>query len=153
MAIYFLDSSAIVKRYIAETGSAWLASLIHPVAGHQLHVARISAVEVLAAITRRVRVGSMSAEEARIARMHFRLDFSTLQDVVEITGPLIARAMDIAEKHELRAYDAVQLSAAMAVHEGARAHGLAITIVTADDELITAATAEGLAVENPNRHP
>ena len=27
MALYFLDSSALVKRYISETGSAWVLEL------------------------------------------------------------------------------------------------------------------------------
>lgn len=153
MAIYFLDSSAIIKRYIAEQGSALVASLTNPAAGNQLHIARISAVEVLAAITRRVRVGSLTGEQARVARTQFRIDFSASQNVVEITEALITRAMDLAEKHELRGYDAVQLAAAMEVHDGALTLGLTAAMVSADDELNAAAAAEGLAVENPNQHP
>jgi len=30
MAVYFLDSSALVKRYISETGSAWVLGLFDP---------------------------------------------------------------------------------------------------------------------------
>ncbi len=30
MAIYFLDTSAIVKRYIAERGQGWVLSLCDP---------------------------------------------------------------------------------------------------------------------------
>jgi predicted nucleic acid-binding protein len=50
MPIFFLDSSAIAKRYVAETGSAWVAGVMHPSAGNHLQVARISGVEVIAAI-------------------------------------------------------------------------------------------------------
>jgi hypothetical protein len=60
--------------------------------------------------------------------------------------------MDLAERHALRGYDAIQLGAALAVNDGCRATGLSLTIICADDEL-NAAAAEGLAVENPNRHP
>ena len=30
MAAYFLDTSAILKRYVLEAGSAWLRSLVDP---------------------------------------------------------------------------------------------------------------------------
>jgi hypothetical protein len=47
----------------------------------------------------------------------------------------------------------VQLAAAMEVHTRGDTLGLLVlTLVSADDDLNNAATAEGLAVENPNRH-
>ena len=112
MAVYFLDSSAVAKRYIAETGSTWIAGLMRPSAGNQLQVVRITAVEVVAAIVRRVHSGNLSEQAGRNAATQFRADFATLQDVVEVSAPLISRAMDLAEKHALRGYDAVQLAAA-----------------------------------------
>lgn len=30
MSVYFLDSSALVKRYVAEIGSGWVVSLCNP---------------------------------------------------------------------------------------------------------------------------
>ena len=30
MTVYFIDSSALVKRYINETGSAWILNLFNP---------------------------------------------------------------------------------------------------------------------------
>ncbi len=152
MAIYFLDSSALAKQYIAETGSTWIGGLMRPSAGNHLQVVRITAVEVLAAIARRVRSGSLAGQAGRDAASQFRADFATLQDVVEVSAPLIGRAMDLAEKHALRGYDAVQLAAALAVHEAATVLGLWATLVSADEELNAAAAAEGLQVENPNQH-
>jgi predicted nucleic acid-binding protein len=46
MATYYLDSSALVKRYVAETGSAWLQSIVAPATGHLLLTSRITTVEV-----------------------------------------------------------------------------------------------------------
>lgn len=34
MALYFLDTSALVKRYVAESGSAWVMALCDPASGH-----------------------------------------------------------------------------------------------------------------------
>jgi len=54
----------------------------------------------------------------------------------------------------LRGYDAVQLATALAANRKRLNDGLgALIFVSADDELNTAAKAEGLSVENPNDYP
>ena len=50
MAGYFLDSSALVKRYIQEPGTNGVRDLCSPTAGHVLYIARIAGAEVIAAI-------------------------------------------------------------------------------------------------------
>ena len=50
MAVYFLDSSALVKRYIRETGTDWVASLFSPDFGNDCFVAAIAGVEIIAAM-------------------------------------------------------------------------------------------------------
>ncbi len=52
MAICFLDSSALVKRYIAETGSNWIQTKTAPTSGNLLYVAQITGAELVAAIKR-----------------------------------------------------------------------------------------------------
>ena len=64
MAVYFVDSSALVKRYISETGSRWVLSLFDPVLNNDVLIAAITGVEIVAAITRRARGGSISATDA-----------------------------------------------------------------------------------------
>ena len=39
MALYFLDSSAIVKRYFQEPGHEWIETLHDPAQGHGLYIA------------------------------------------------------------------------------------------------------------------
>ena len=71
-----------------------------------------------------------------------------------MTATLLNRAMTLAEIHGLRGYDAVQLAAACEVNAFYAAHGLRpLTLVSADSELNTAATGEGLPVDDPNAHP
>lgn len=53
MSAYFFDSSAVVKRYVNETGTAWVTSILAPTAGHDIYVTRITGVEVVSAIARR----------------------------------------------------------------------------------------------------
>ena len=41
MGAYYFDSSALVKRYAAETGSLWVRSLTDPEAGHNIFTAQL----------------------------------------------------------------------------------------------------------------
>ena len=62
--------------------------------------------------------------------------------------------MKLANTHRLRAYDAVQLAAALDDHRDWSAHRLgAFVFVSADRDLNAAATAEGLTAEDPSLHP
>jgi hypothetical protein len=72
MAHCFLDTSALVKRHVIETGSRWVKSLVRARAAHTLYVARITAVEVTSAITRRQRAGSLSPAQAGAILGHVR---------------------------------------------------------------------------------
>lgn len=153
MAVYFLDSSALVKRYVSETGTAFVTDLTDPATGHRLYVARITGVEVIAALARRGRAGEVAADALAAALSQFRQEFTTLYRIVEITSSLLSDAMRLAETCAVRGYDAVQLAAAWRVNTECTALGLSATLVCADADLNGAAVAEGLAVDDPNTHP
>jgi predicted nucleic acid-binding protein len=154
MAVYFAESSALAKRYVAEVGSAWIQGLLDPLTGHVVVIARITAAELIAAFSRRERGGSLAPMDAVTARTDFRLHFASEYQIVEVDETVVDRAMLLAEAHSLRGYDAVQLAAAYAVNARYRAAGLPpITILSADTELNAAAVAEGLIVDDPNAHP
>lgn len=154
MAAFFFDTSALVKRHISETGSKWVCSLVRPRAAHFIHITSITAVEVFAAITRRQRGGTLSPAQAAAILGHFRRHLRRRYVVGELTPGLLSDAMSLARGHGLRAYDAVQLAAALDVSRVYRMGTLgAFTLVSADRELNAAAAAEGLPVEDPNAHP
>ena len=153
MAVYFLDSSAVVKRYAQETGSAWIELLTAPQAGHYFYLARITAVEVVAAVARRQRGGAFSAAEAAAALADFADDLAHHYRQVDITSRLITQAIELAKTYALRGYDAMQLAAVLTVHVAREAQGLSwLTLVSADHELNAAAVAEGLLMDDPNLH-
>ena len=88
----------------------------------------------------------ISVADASQAIREFQRDFTVEFDVIEVTGGVISDAMRLAERHALRGYDAVQLSAALAVSAAAQSIG-------SDLDLNSAAAVEGLAVQDPNDHP
>lgn len=153
MAIYFIDSSALVKRYISEIGSAWVLGLFEPTLNNEVFIAAITSVEIIAAITRRSRSGSISITDATIIRNQFKSDLRKDYQIVEITESIINSGMALSETYGLRGYDAIQVAAGRAVNSLCIANGLPpITFVSADNELNAAVVGEGLMIENPNSH-
>jgi hypothetical protein len=154
MAAFFFDSSALVKYYVNEVGSSWVESIIDAQPPNEITIAQITGVEVVAAIARRVRAGMTPAADGAAAIQLFRGDFQAKYDVHPITAQLIEEAMNLAELHRLRGYDAVQLAAVTGFEAQMTARGIGpLTLISADDELNQAAQAEGLLVEDPNQHP
>jgi uncharacterized protein len=152
--VYFVDSSALVKRYSNETGTTWVRSLVDPTTGNQIFLARITRVEVVSAITRKNRGGGMSAIDASAAIARLRLHLTNEYATINISSTVIDSAMALAETHALRGYDAVQLAAALELRADCLAIGIpAPTLISADVDLNTAAIAEGLAADDPNAHP
>jgi len=163
MSVYFFDTSALVKRYAPENGIKWVQSLTDPAVGNLIYIARITGAEVIAAIRRKVRDRETIEADAKKSIANFRLDFATQYQIVEITDAVVGRAMTLIENHILRGYDGVQLAAAMEINDQLLAIGMpvagvpALTIVSADKEINTAAGVEHLLVEDPesqkNLHP
>jgi predicted nucleic acid-binding protein len=150
VATYFLDSSAVVKRYVSEPGSGWLRTIVAPTAGNELYVARIAAVEVVSALVRHDPPVPILAQ----TMADFKLDLEYEYLRLELTDVVLDRAVALVEKHRLRGYDGVQLAAACELRDARAALSLPpMTIVSADANLYAAATAEGRLVENPNLHP
>lgn len=154
MATFFCDSSAIVKRYVAETGSTYIDGLIDLKSGNIVLLARITRVEVAAAFARRLKGASISTADAQNAMALFQHDLTNNYFTVEVTPVLLSNAMRLATQYALRGYDAVQLAAALeASNERLSNNLLPLTLVSADTDLNKAAQAEGLSVENPNNYP
>jgi predicted nucleic acid-binding protein len=150
---YYLDSSALVKRYVAEVGTDWMSCLYTVEAGNTLYTARVSGAEIAAALFRKAREGALAVPDVQAAITKFKADFRRRYQIVEITDRLVDMAMALVERHALRGYDAVQLAAALELQGTRAALSLSpIHFVCADDRLNQAADKEGLATENPNQH-
>jgi len=153
MAHYYLDSSALVKRYVAEPGTAWIENLCDAGSGHTIYIVRISGVEMVAALFRRAHSGSLALADAQAQTAQFKADLPYDYVIAEVTEPLVEAAMTLAERHRLRGYDAVQLAAALELRAALVASDLpTLTFVCADADLNAAATAEGFPIDNPNAH-
>jgi len=134
--IHYLDSSALVKRYVQESGSSSLRQLFR---GRNLATARIAYAEIAAAISRLCREDVIEQPDRERILGQLDLDFSALT-VVEIRVPVVRRVPELVRRRPLRGYDAVHVAAALTLRD----RGIAVTFWAADRGLTDAARAEGL---------
>lgn len=137
MSVY-VDASALVKRYIAEIGSADVVALTTGAAA--VATTLVTRAEVAAAFARAVRVGVLDDVGGRRAQRRFSREWPDFMRV-PVTETLVARAEALAWSHGLRGYDAVQLASALTWQD---ALGQEIVLATFGRQLWEAAPQEGL---------
>ena len=153
MSTYYLDSSALSKRYVQEMGTEWIRSLTSPDADHLLLTARITMVEFYSALARRHREGTVPTADYATVIQAFTAHSATEYEYVELDLKVVFLARDLLERYPLRAYDAVQLASSLVANRALVASNLPpLTFVSADERLNAAAAAEDLAIENPNQY-
>ena len=154
MAVYFVDSSAMVKRWVQEAGTARVRALTDPAAGHRILVASLLGPEVVGALTRRQRNGDLTVEDLDRAVLHLRTALAGPLSVIQTTAEVMARASELARAQALRGADAVHLAAAMVVAATAQSARLPAPIfLSSDQEQVRTARNLGFAVEDPGAAP
>ncbi len=152
--IYFLDTSALVKKYMTETGSTWIERLTDAELENRIILARVTWVETLSAFTRLHRENKIDLNVLTQTINVFKTDWESQYQIVEIETSDYEIAGELLQKHPLRAYDSIQLACALKIYSAfAQTAPQTFTFVSADDRLINAAQAEGMQIENPNKHP
>jgi predicted nucleic acid-binding protein len=135
----YLDSSALVKRYVVEAGSedvnSWIC-LAQPAC-----TGLLTLPEVAAAISRAARLGWIEMSESQRAISLFHGEWEQFGRL-PISEATVRRAGELACRHDLRGYDSVHLACALLYQDGL---GLQVTLATYDRTLWEAASGEGLA--------
>ncbi len=146
MALYFLDTSALVKLYVQEPGTDRLLSLFSDQPGNRFGVLAISAVEIRSAIRRRQRAGDIApgVATAILETVQSHLETRFIRQVVNDT--VIDTALEMIDRYTLRAYDAIQLAGCLVLGTIAVE---AFTFVCSDHRLLEAAQSEQLKVLDP----
>ena len=147
MSIYYLDTSALVKLYVRETGTEQMMALASPAQGHTLAILGLARVEFRAAVRRRERAGDLRQESAEglIAMVDGHLQ--TLYLVQPVTDEVLEEAASLLDRHSLRAYDAIQLAGCIALQSKVSEQP---SFVCSDRDLLQAAEREGFDVVDPS---
>jgi predicted nucleic acid-binding protein len=159
MATYYFDTSAIIKRYLAEPGAGWVRQITDTTdqRGSSLHtitLAAIGIVEAVAAIARRHRTGQLDQAGRQAVINLFIIHSRREYHIAPVRSRQIDLATDLVQRHPLRGYDAIHLAAALLLRDHLVAARLPAPIfVSADANLCAVARTEGLTAENPNEYP
>jgi len=108
----YLDSSAVVKRYILETHSAEVMNLINT--SKIVITSIITRVEVTAALTKACRLKFISESELITTKGLFYEEWDNFVRL-PINEQTVLKAGEIAVQYSLRAYDAVHLASAVII--------------------------------------
>lgn len=120
MARYYLDSSALVKRYHSEYGSIDVDTLF-ATSGNRFFSSRLALVEVHSALARLVREQVLAAEEFR--ELIARLDAEVASGILAVAAVGTQRLADASAilgsyglANNIRTLDAIHLATALALH-------------------------------------
>jgi predicted nucleic acid-binding protein len=149
MPRYFLDTSALVKNYHAEAGTADVQRILAE-ANSEFLISRLATVEMLSGFAGKVRTGVFSSTDFGILRRRFFADVRKRHlRPVRVLNAHYQTAGDLIGKHamsrHLRTLDAIQLAVALHVHSALPLDHF----VCADQRLCDVATLEGLAIIKP----
>ncbi|MBU0492513.1 MAG: type II toxin-antitoxin system VapC family toxin [Chloroflexi bacterium] len=150
---FYLDSSALVKRYVIEIGTGWVQALCEQ-PDVVIAVALIGLVEVAAAVAGKRRGGLMEQATSDAILGDLQADAALQYVLLDVDQHVVDQAIELTRRQRLRGYDAIHLACALRLNQALVANNLpSLVLVAADADLLSAAQAEGLGTENPNLHP
>lgn len=150
MTNYYLDTSALGRRYLAEIGSGWLNGLIDPTAGHVAVICDLTPIEFFSALTRRQRENTLNAANALILRNRFLADYQREYLSIPLESPVLERARNLVSQYPLRSLDAIQLASAIVATQILNEP---MIFLSGDANLLKIAVLEGFVTDNPYLHP
>lgn len=134
----YLDTSSLLKLYLEEHSAAATRRLFDE--ADAIGTSLITYVEARAALARAWRAGRLDQKAYKAALRGFELSWTGFISV-DVSESLVRQAGELAERHELRGYDAVQLASALVLK---REIGESVVFSASDDRLMEAALSEGL---------
>lgn len=147
MALYYLDTSALVKLYVREQGSDRVLALAARSSANQMAILSLAQVELRSAIRRRERNGDIPAQTASELLDAFQRHLESRFAAQAVTDYILDIACQLVDRYCLRALDAVQLAGYINLRASAIPD--VPCFVCGDHDLLAAAAQEGAPVLDP----
>lgn len=151
MPTFYLDTSALLKRYKTEAGTPVIERLFDLLERpkNRAAISFLTILEVIAAARRALKGGLIGEEEAADLIRGFLADVDRYFVLRGIDVKLFIRAMEVTLVHGVRTADALQLATALDIQEVLQSANELLVFLVDDEELYEAAQKEGLEVINP----
>jgi len=133
----YLDASALVKLVLAERGTDVVEEIW--VRAVDVYVSLLGYTELRAAAAAAIRGGRVHASDVPATRERIEVIWDQVMGI-EVDDRVVRAAGDLADRHRLRAADAIHLASAIRIREPTTA------FVAFDSRLREAAAAEGFPV-------
>jgi predicted nucleic acid-binding protein len=113
--VFFLDASALAKRYNPEVGTPLMNYLMTSVPQDRLYLFNVGMGEVLSLLVRKKNAGQLSAAAYSQALVEFATEIlsSSLPHKVVADNDLVMAALPLIEAHSINATDAIILRLAL----------------------------------------
>lgn len=148
MPLYYLDSSALVKLYVLESGTDELLRLTNG-RRNNFTVLSLAPLEVRSAVRRRERAGDIDGRTASLLLDLMEVHLETIFTLQPLSDIVLATAREVTDRYALRAYDAIQLAGCLNLMNAVQTPSDLPTFVCSDRQLNSAARSEKLAVFDP----
>ena len=151
MNSFFLDGSALAKRYVPEIGSALVDVLVDTVAEQRIYLLNIGYAEVVSVLVRKKNAGGISAAVFSQALLNLEREVirSPGKHLLSFDNSVAVDALSFIVKHAINATDAIVLRVALDIAQLLRAGGDDLVLVASDQRLLRATQVEGLTTFNP----
>lgn len=154
MKFFYIDASALCKRYVPENGTPVMNHLFASVNREQMMCLMIGAGEVISIFVRKKNSQLITYSAFVQAMADFRSEVIDTSDF-ELISPSDAQVMAswyLIEKHSLNSSDAILLRSALDTELGLNHQYDDLVLVATDERLLRAARAEGLETFNPEKN-
>ena len=139
----YVDSSALVKKYVEEPGSDRVLKLLAQ--SGMAVTSKLAYPELLAGLGRKRREKGITEKDYRDALVDFESDWNAFL-IIEFQDELLAVIKLLTMKHALKGADLVHLASALWIQKAAKEK---VAFVASDIQLLRAAKAEKLEIINP----
>jgi len=150
---FYMDASALAKRYFPERGSAHVDIILDTVPPDRICVLNVSVGEVVSILVRKRNAGTISAANFAQALINFEAEIvhSAAIAKLPIGTRLAVASLSLIVRHSINSTDAVTLKSALILAAKRRGAGDDVVLVASDQRLLRAAGAEGLITFDPEQ--
>ena len=153
MTLFYLDTSALLKRYRTELGSDCIESLFkEKLSKNQIATSFLAVIEMNGAVSRLRKSKAITNQEADDILSYFGADMENRVEIIPITEQILIQAVQISGTYGNRAADSIHAATMVDLSIESGYTGASLVALIADRRLCGTAEDKGISVLNPEEN-